>query len=226
VADDLSGKHLLITSGPTWAAIDAVRYVGNRSSGRLGSRIACEALGRGARVVLIAGPGSVTPDRDALPPDERDRLRVVPIETVTDLIEAVEAELSGADQPHVVAHAMAVLDYVPEQPSAEKTPSGRDEWNVRLVNTPKVIRMIRERAPEACLVEFKLEVDRTDDELREAALASLRASRADLVVANDLNRIRGDEHPALILAPDGAVLARPTTKAEIAARLCDVLARR
>ena len=226
MANDLAGRRVLITSGPTRAAIDAVRYIANRSSGRLGSRIACEALGRGAEVALVAGPGSVTPDRKALPPDERARLRILPIETVPDLIATLEAELSGPQRPHVVVHAMAVLDYVPADPSAAKTPSGREEWQVRLVKTPKVIRIIRERVPDACLVEFKLEVGRAEEELRQVAVASLRANRADLVVANDLNRIRGDEHPALILAADGTVLARPATKAEIAARLCDVLAGR
>jgi phosphopantothenoylcysteine synthetase/decarboxylase len=226
VTDNLTGRRLLITSGPTWAAIDAVRYIGNRSSGRLGSCIAREALGRGAAVTVVAGPGSVTPACEGLTLQERARLRIVRIESVPDLIEAVEAELTGPQPPDAVVHAMAVLDYVPAQPSVAKTPSGREEWQVRLVRTPKVIRIIRDKAPGACLVEFKLEVDRTEEQLREAALASLRANGADLVVANDLNRIDADRHPALILAPDGTVLARPGTKAEIAAALCDILAGR
>jgi len=226
VAHDLAGKCVLVTSGPTRADIDAVRYVSNRSSGRLGCRIALEALARGARVILVAGPGSATPAEGELEAAERDHLRVVPVETVPDLISALEAELTSPRPPDVVVHAMAVLDYVPERPSAGKMPSGRDAWQVRLVRTPKVIRRIKDWAPQVCLVEFKLEVGCTDGQLREAALASLRANRADLVVANDLTRIRDEAHPALILAPDGTVLARPATKGEIAARLCDLLAAR
>lgn len=220
----LAGKHVLITSGPTRADLDAVRYISNRSTGRLGCRIALEALGRGAKVTLIAGHQSIVPAQDKLPEDEWTRLRIVHIETVTDLIETLEAELTGPQPPDAVVHAMAVLDYVPEAAGAEKTPSGRDSWEVRLVRTPKVIRRIKDWAPDTYLVEFKLEVGRPEERLREMALASLRASRADLVVANDLERIRDETHPALIIAADGAVLARPATKSQIARELCDLLA--
>ena len=109
---------------------------------------------------------------------------------------------------------------------AEKTPSGRDEWTLRLVRSPKVIHSIRDWAPAACLVQFKLEVGLTEEALIPAALASLEGNRSDLVVANDLTHIRGETHPALILSPDGQVLARPQTKAAIARALCDVLAAR
>jgi phosphopantothenoylcysteine synthetase/decarboxylase len=224
MSDSLAGKHILVTSGPTRADIDAVRYVSNRSSGRLGCRIAIEALRRGARVALVAGPQSATPDADGLSAEERARLRVLPVETVEDLIQALRAELTGPEPLQAVVHAMAVLDYVPERKIEEKTPSGRDAWDVRLVKTPKVIRRIKDWAPGAVLVEFKLEVGSTEEELRRVALESLRANRADLVVANDLTQIRDEVHPALILAPDGQVLARPATKGEIARALCDVLA--
>lgn len=224
--NDLAGRHILVTSGPTRADIDAVRYVSNRSSGRLGCRIALEALRRGAQVTLMAGLHSARPDPKELSEEEGTRLRVREVETVADLMAALKEELMRPEPPHAVLHAMAVLDYVPARPSAEKTPSGREEWVVRLVRTPKVIRHVKEWAPGALLVEFKLEVGRSEAELREAALASVRANDADLVVANDLERIRDEVHPALILAPDGQALARPSTKAEIARALCDLLAER
>jgi phosphopantothenoylcysteine synthetase/decarboxylase len=223
---DLSGRRILITSGPTRADIDAVRFVSNRSSGALGCRIALEALARGAEVALVAGAGSIVPERRELTEDEARRLRVLPVETVSDLLRALEAELTGETAPHAILHAMAVLDYVPAETSAEKTPSGRDEWTLRLVRSPKVIRSIREWAPRACLVQFKLEVGLTEEALIRAALDSLKGNRADLVVANDLTQIRGEAHPALILSPDGEVLARPRTKAAIARALCDVLTAR
>jgi phosphopantothenoylcysteine synthetase/decarboxylase len=223
---DLSDRRILITSGPTRADIDAVRYLSNRSSGALGCRIALEALARGAEVVLVAGAGSITPERRELTEDEARRLRVLPIETVSDLLRTLESELRGAAPPHAILHAMAVLDYVPAETSAEKTPSGRDEWTLRLVGSPKVIRSIRDWAPRACLVQFKLEVGLSEESLIRAALASLKANRSDLVVANDLTQIRGETHPALILSPDGEVLARPQTKGAIARALCDVLTAR
>lgn len=233
MAATLSGKHILITSGATRANLDAVRYISNRSTGRLGCRIAIEALRCGAQVTMVAGPESAVPAREDLPEDERARLRVLHVETVPDLIETLEAELTGAasipsgaeGRPDAVLHAMAVLDYVPEVSKDEKTPSQQESWDIRLVRTPKVIRMIRDWAPDACLVEFKLEVGKPEQELREIALASLRSNRADLVVANDLTQIRDETHPALIIAPDGAVVARPATKAEIASQLCDILAK-
>lgn len=249
MAETLAGKHILITSGPTRANLDAVRYISNRSTGRLGCRIAIEALRCGAQVTMVVGPESAVPAREDLSEDERARLRVLHVETVPDLIETLEAELTGAasipsstlspssslspraegggaeGRPDAVLHAMAVLDYVPEVSKDEKTPSQQESWDIRLVRTPKVIRMIRDWAPDAYLVEFKLEVGKPEQELREVALASLHGNRADLVVANDLTQIRDETHPALIIAPDGAVVARPATKTEIASQLCDILAK-
>jgi phosphopantothenate-cysteine ligase len=118
---------------------------------------------------------------------------------------------------------MAVLDYVPAGRQQGKTPSGRAEWTVRLVRTPKVIRHIREWLPDVLLVQFKLEVDVADEQLREIAMASLARNRSDLVVANDLARIGRDAHPALVLDAAGGILARPSTKAEIAESLCEIL---
>jgi len=226
MSHDLSGRRILITSGPTRADIDAVRLICNRSSGALGCRIALEALARGAEVTLVAGAGSITPERRELTEDEARRLRVLPVETVIDVLRTLEAELTGTAPPHAIVHAMAVLDYVPAETVSEKTPSGRDEWTLRLVRSPKVIRSIRDWAPTACLVQFKLEVGLSEEALIRAALTSLKRNRADLVVANDLTQIRGEVHPALILSPDGQILARPQTKSAIARTLCDVLVAR
>lgn len=223
---DLQGRHILVTSGPTRADIDAVRYVANRSSGRLGCRIACEALGRGARVTLVAGPDSVLPRPEDLQADAVARLRVVHVDTVQSVMQAMERELRAADGPDTVVHAMAVLDYAPAEALETKTPSGRPEWTLKLVRTPKVIRHIRDWRPGVFLVQFKLEVTVTDEQLREIALASMARNRADMVVANDMSRITADAHPALILAADGSELARPGTKAQIASSLCDILAAR
>ncbi len=225
MAENLAGERILITSGPTRAPIDAVRYVSNRSTGRLGCRIAAEALRRGAGVTLVTGPDSAVPGPGGLCADEAARLRVIHVETVADLVAALRAELSGPAPPDAVVHAMAVLDYAPE-PVEGKTPSGRSEWTLRMRPTPKVIGMIRRWAPDALLVGFKLEAGLDDGALAEAALASLRANRADLVVANDLARITAEAHPALILDAAGRLLARPGTKARVAAALCDLLTER
>jgi len=220
---DLTGKRVLITSGPTRANIDAVRYISNRSTGRLGSRIAVEALALGARVTLVAGPESVVPRREELPDQEWSRLRVVRIETVFDLLQTLQQELTARERYSAVVHAMAVLDYVPQQEHEGKVPSGRDTWTLRLVRTPKVIRRIKDWSPRSYLVGFKLEAGRPPERLAEIATAFLRQSRADLVVANDLLKIRDEEHPAVIVGRGGSVLAEPRTKGEIARELCRIL---
>ena len=224
MADQLAGRRLLITSGPTRADVDAVRYISNRSSGKLGCRIATEALARGAQVTLVAGPQSALPRESDLAPDEWGRLKVLHIETVPDLLRCLESELTSPPPYDAVVHAMAVLDYVPGKPSDRKTPSGKDAWTIRLVRTPKVIESIRQWAPAALLVSFKLEVDQHEEALRLAALAALRRYGADLVVANNLSSIRDEVHPALIVDAQGTVLARPQTKGEIARDLCRILA--
>ena len=224
MAQELTGRRLLITSGPTRADVDAVRYISNRSSGKLGCRIAAEALAQGAQVTLVAGPQSALPRESDLEPDEWGRLKVLHIETVLDLLRCLESELASPPPYDAVVHAMAVLDYVPEKPSDRKTPSGKDAWTIRLVRTPKVIESIRQWAPGALLVSFKLEVDQDEERLRLTALASLRRYGADLVVANNLSSIRDEVHPALIIDAQGTVLARPQTKGEIARDLCRILA--
>ncbi len=215
MADEFQSRRILITSGPTRASLDAVRFISNRSTGRLGCALAEEALARGAEVTLVAGPESHVPA-------EQRGLAVARIETVQDLIHALETRLAGGRYDAVI-HAMAVLDYVPASPEQGKVRSGRDEWTLRLTRTPKVISKIRGWAPGALLVGFKLEVGADEEGLRCAALESMDASGADLSVANDLEEIGEERHPALIIGPDGKILARPDTKAEIARSLCDIL---
>jgi len=219
----LLGKKLLITSGPTRGLIDAVRFVSNRSSGKLGRLLAVEALRHGAQVTFIRGPGSRRPDDGALTQEALTRLALTEIETVDDLLAAARrlVPTGGFD---AILHPMAVLDYVPATYDAGKTPSGRDEWIIRLIRTPKVIERLRELAPDAFLVEFKLEVGLSRDELVKAAHESLLRYRADLVVANDLTRIDAERHPAYFIWPDGTVERECTTKEEIAAGLVALIA--
>jgi phosphopantothenoylcysteine synthetase/decarboxylase len=223
--EDLAGKRLLITSGPTRGPLDAVRYITNKSTGRLGVLLATEALSRGADVTFIYGKGSLTPNSDALGADAAGRLRVIEIETVDDLVEIMNAELAAA-QFDAVIHSMAVLDYIPETFLEEKTPSGQDEWLVKLVRTPKVIKIIRELQPSTVLVGFKLEVDKSRQELVEAAFRSLTTNGADLVLANDLRQVEQGRHVGYLVNRAGDVEAVAEGKEEIARLLLDVVAQR
>lgn len=210
--DKLDGLKILVTSGPTRGPIDAVRYVTNRSSGRLGALIAQEALQEGAEVTFIYGRDSISP---AVAAKDAMRLRLIAVETVADLIAAVK-EAMWNEKFDAIIHSMAVLDFEPEKTILEKVPSDREEWVVKLVRTPKVIKLIRELAPDAVLVGFKLEVGSTPEELVKVAYRSLRDNRADFVLANDLTDIEQGRHTGYLVNPQGEVEKVMVGKQEIA----------
>lgn len=214
----LRGKRVLITSGPTRGYIDAVRYISPRSTGALGSLIGIEALKRGAEVVFVYGKNSLTPEAHGLSKTELARLSQIEVDTVEDLVVILKSELSEKTYD-VVIQSMAVLDYVPQETLKEKVPSGRDEWLIELVRTPKVIGMVKEIAPEVFLVGFKLEVGRSKDELVRKAHQSLTQYKADLFVANDLRQIQKGEHIGYIVDPQGEVVAEGKGKEKIAQEL-------
>jgi phosphopantothenoylcysteine synthetase/decarboxylase len=216
--EDLADKSILITSGPTRGPIDAVRYITNKSTGRLGVFLATEALSRGAAVTFVYGKGS-------LAPEATHGLRLVEIETVDDLAEVMRAELTTNEYDAVV-HSMAVLDYVPATYLDEKTPSGQDEWSIELVRTPKVIKLIKELQPRTVLVSFKLEVGKSQEELVAAAHRSLLSNRSDLVLANDLQQVEQGCHVGYLVNEVGDVEAVAEGKEDIARRIFDAVAER
>ena len=221
----LHNRRLLITSGPLRAPIDAIRYLANTSTGRLGSRLAREALNRGAAVTYLCGPGAVRPAPEEIRKDREERLKILPVNTFDDLMRIIGDEL-GSRTYDVILHAMAVLDYVPERAGSAKTPSGRDRWTLTLVPTPKVIDMIKRWDDHVLLVGFKLEVGAGREELIAGALETARRSGADLMVANDLKEIGPDRHRALLVASDGRVLGEYADRSGIAAGLFDEIEKR
>lgn len=207
----LEGRCLLVTSGPTRGHIDRVRFITNKSTGRLGMMIAEEALGAGAQVTFIYGKGSLTPG-------PHPALRPVEIQTVGDLLVATQQELTGKHHDAII-HLMAVLDYEPAEFVPDKTPSGREEWVVRLKPTPKVIARMKEWAPDALLVGFKLEDQVSDEGLIAAAVALAETNQAAFVVTNNLTEIEQGHHRSLFVAPDGSLLAEVVGKEAIAEEL-------
>ena len=196
----LRNKKLLITSGPTRAPLDAVRYITNKATGRLGAFIAEEAIARGAHVTFVFGRSSQVPVVRGHP---HDHLTLIAVETIDDLISVFRSEIpKGYD---AVIHPMAVLDFQPDVVRSEKTASGVEEWVVRLVPTPKVIGLVKDLAPDTFLVGFKLEVGKSRGELREIAYQFLKKNRCDLVVANDLREIEEGRHTGYFITPDGRV---------------------
>ncbi len=216
----LRSKKLLITSGPTRAPLDAVRYITNKATGRLGALIAEEALRRGADVTFVYGRPSQVP---VVRGGRDDHLTFAAVETVQELIAVFERELPrGYD---AVIHPMAVLDFAPAEVRGEKIGSHVKEWVVRLVPTPKAITLVKELAPQTFLVGFKLEVGKELSELRAIALEFLKRNRCDLVVANDLREIEGGQHTGHFITPKGEVVHVAMGKEAIARALVDYLDR-
>ena len=217
----LRGRRILITSGPTRAPLDAVRFLTNKSTGRLGSLIAEAALGAGAEVAFVYGRGSALP---TVRGGHTDHLRLLPIDTVQDLIEILQQELrTGYD---AVIHAMAVLDFAPAQTRPEKVSSSLDEWVIHLVPTPKAAARIRELAPNTFFIGFKLEVGKQRAELAEIAGDWARRNQADLVVANDMRDIERGTHVGYLVNASGAIEQVAEGKEAIARALLDRLLRR
>jgi phosphopantothenoylcysteine decarboxylase / phosphopantothenate---cysteine ligase len=216
VESRLRGRRVLITAGPTYEDIDPVRYVGNRSSGRMGFALAEEALRRGADVTLVAGPTSVP-----VPAVQQ----VVRVRSAAEMHEAVMARAAEAD---VVIMAAAVADYTPQATASQKVPKGDGPLSLTLTRTRDILAElggIRSamggRRP--VLVGFAAE---TDDLVRKARDKRARKG-VDLMVANDVSRPdRGFDSPsnAVTLVAEGSETAVPLrAKSGVASAILDAV---
>ena len=170
---DFEGRHLLVTAGPTVERIDPVRYITNRSSGKMGYAIAEAARDRGAEVVLVSGPVNL-----AAP----EGVDVVKIESSAELCAAVLARGDWAD---VVIQAAAPADYTPVNVSETKIKKTGVGMMLELKNTTDIAKTLGERKhPGQVLVAFAAETDR----VLENAKGKLEKKNADLIVANDVTR--------------------------------------
>jgi phosphopantothenoylcysteine decarboxylase/phosphopantothenate--cysteine ligase len=216
-ANPLQGRRVLVTAGPTWVMIDAVRHLANFSSGRTGLLFARAAAERGADVTLLMGPGRCLPSEH-----DRERLEVVDFVTFDDLHRLVREHV-GSRAYGALVHAAAVSDYRPVSEEQGKLPSGEPELVLHLRPTPKIVDEVKALDPEILLVKFKLEAGKSREELLEIAAASRRRSGAELIVANDLSALTETAHSAYMLDENGLVAATSTT-AELADRLTAELA--
>lgn len=171
----LQGRRVVLTGGPTREYIDPARCLTNPSSGRSACLLAEEAYRRGAEVTLIYGPGQARPAR---------WIEVKAVETSEQMALAVREQATRSAMEIFVAVA-AVADFAPAERRQEKLPTAEfEEWQLRLVRTPKIIDLVRELSPQTLLVAFKASSRNDDSGLREQASLYLHSGRADLVVAN------------------------------------------
>ena len=164
---DLAGRTLLITSGPTHEPIDPVRFVGNRSTGRMGAALAAEAVGRGATVTVILGPGALEPTG----------VELVPVQTAEQMRRAVLARFADAD---AVVMAAAVADFRPKAIADQKLKKDAGVPDVILEPTPDILSELAERRADQVLVGFAAETE----DLERAGRRKLEAKRLDLLVVN------------------------------------------
>ncbi|OLD51559.1 MAG: hypothetical protein AUI58_06955 [Chloroflexi bacterium 13_1_40CM_2_70_6] len=213
----LAGRHVVVTAGPTVEAIDPVRFVSNRSSGKMGYAIAAAARDAGAEVTLVTGPTAIAPPAG---------VRTFGIESAEELRDAVLAALPRAD---AVVMAAAVADYRPIERvdrKLKKKELGR-ELTLRLIENPDVLKaIVAARRPGTIVVGFKAE---TGDATAEAG-RMLREKKLDLVVANDVSDPRSgfgseDDRVAFVSA-DGVEQLDLLPKSDVARRLVAKLAER
>ena len=209
---DLAGERVLVTSGPTREPIDPVRYLSNRSSGKMGHAVATAALRRGAEVVLISGPTALKPPAGAV---------YVPVQTAEEMREAALQHLGTAT---VVIKAAAVADYRVERPSATKIKSGgkRDGFSLDLVPNPDILKELAQKKGGAFLVGFAAETN----DVRAHAADKLRAKGIDLLVANDVSQqgigFEADDNQVVLLDRWGGALDLPRmTKIQVAHAILD-----
>ena len=170
-AQDLAGEKVLITAGPTREPIDPVRYISNRSSGKMGYRLALAALRRGAHVTLISGPTALTPPATAT---------FVPVQTAEEMREAVLQHMGGAT---IVVKAAAVADYRVRRPSETKI-KGKRDLTLELTPNPDILAEVAAGRTGAFVVGFAAETN----DVAANARAKLDAKGIDLLVANDVSQ--------------------------------------
>jgi phosphopantothenoylcysteine decarboxylase/phosphopantothenate--cysteine ligase len=187
---DLVGHRLLITSGPTHEPIDPVRYVGNRSTGKMGAALAAEAVARGARVTVVLGPGAVRPPG----------VEVVSVLTAEEMRDAV---LSRSDDADAVVMAAAVADFRPKAVARQKLKKDRGVPDLVLEPTPDILAELGALRGRQVLVGFAAETE----ELERAGREKLEAKHLDLVVVNRVGRegtgFGSDSNEAMLLSASG-----------------------
>jgi len=211
-SQDLCGETVLITAGPTREKIDPVRYLTNRSSGRMGYALAEAALRRGARVLLVSGPTALTPPAVA---------EVARVESAEQMRDAV---LELLPQATIVIKTAAVSDYRPKVAAAQKI-KRKGPITLELEATPDILKEISLRKKSQIVVGFAAETENVLENARQ----KLAAKHLDAIVVNDVSHegvgFDSDRNAATILTHDEVVEVPETTKWEVAQRVLDLIVR-
>jgi phosphopantothenoylcysteine decarboxylase/phosphopantothenate--cysteine ligase len=215
-ARDLAGRSILVTAGPTREPIDPVRYISNRSSGKMGYAIADAAKRRGATVTLVSGPTSLTAPSG------------IDVTRITTAAEMFDAVMQRAPKNQIVIKAAAVSDFAPASVATEKIKKdGRDELTVTLKKTADILGSLAEVKPRPFVVAFAAETNSVEKNAKE----KLERKNADLIVANDVSDASigfdSEQNEVLVIARDGSTTRlEKAPKFVIANRILDLVVQR
>ena len=207
---DLEGETVLITAGPTQEPIDGVRYLSNRSSGKMGYALAEEAAARGARVVLVSGPVTLPPPRE---------VTLVPVRTAIEMRQAVMDHLAAAT---IVIKAAAVADYHISNPSKHKMKKTAARLSLDLDPTPDILAEVGTRKGDRLLIGFAAETDNMIEEARR----KMQQKNCDMVVGNVVSRagtgFESDENEVVLVTRTGETIpVERASKRAVAGRIFD-----
>ena len=207
---NLEGKTVLITSGPTYEAIDPVRFIGNHSSGKMGFSLAEEAVKRGAKVILISGPTSQKTDH-----------KNIEIHRVTSAKEMYDEVFKYYEKVDIAIASAAVADYAPKIVAKEKIKKSEEEFTIELVKNPDILKTMGEKKTHQFLVGFALETQNEE----ENAKSKLQKKNLDMIVLNSLRDegagFQKDTNKVKILTHSGQKEFSLKSKDEVAKDILD-----
>ncbi len=210
----LAGVRVLLTAGPTREPLDPVRYLGNRSSGRMGYALAVALTDLGARVVLVSGPSALAPPAVA---------ELVKVETALEMHAAVMARSRDCD---IFVATAAVADYRPAEPAGSKIKKAAEALEIRLVRNPDILAEVAALPKPPFTLGFAAETD----DVEQYARGKLKAKRLDMIAANrvggDSGGFERDENALLVLWNGGQRALPMMSKVELARELAMLLAER
>ncbi|QUH26131.1 bifunctional phosphopantothenoylcysteine decarboxylase/phosphopantothenate--cysteine ligase CoaBC [Serpentinicella alkaliphila] len=209
VEQDLIGKNILITAGPTVERIDPIRFITNRSTGKMGYAIAEAAVKRGANVTLVTGPSNLTPPAKA---------NVIPICSAVDMYEAVKSHM---DTQHIIIKSAAVADYRPETINDQKIKKQEGDMSIKLVRNPDILLELGKTKGDKVLVGFAAETNNVE----EYAKCKVERKNLDFIVANDVTAkdagFGTDTNIVKLIDKYGDIQEISSTKLDIANRILD-----
>ncbi len=209
----LKGHTILITAGPTQECIDPVRYLSNRSSGKMGFALAQAAIELGANVALISGPVVIMPP---------DKCRFIPVKTAAEMLEAVQVEIVKKD---IFISTAAVADYQIVQPYLQKIKKAANHLTLHLKPTTDILATVSQMNPKPLIVGFSAETEHIFQFSEEKRLKK----GADLMVVNDVSQVGigfdSNENSVTVLSEDPPVYLEQAPKKIIAQQLLEIVAK-